>query len=215
MGIFAKKFISENAVGEIVRDLQLGCNIERNFRFLFDHYNAGVVRMFARNGFCNEDSHDLAQEVFLAAYRSIGDLRDVSQFPSWLVCIARNALLNEIERRKAKKRFFLRAKERPKEGLGDQSQNDTTIEHLADRSYSADTLGQILDRERLGAVMAVTRELPPQMRRCVHLRIVEDQSYNEIAIAMGLSINTVKAHLHQAKKILREKLLPYFPDLEV
>jgi RNA polymerase sigma factor (sigma-70 family) len=44
------------------------------------------------------------------------------------------------------------------------------------------------------------------MRRCIELRILEGRSYREIASAMGISINTVKAHLHQAKELLKDNL---------
>jgi RNA polymerase sigma-70 factor (ECF subfamily) len=57
--------------------------------------------------------------------------------------------------------------------------------------------------------------LPTQMRRCVQFRAVEDLSYQEIASIMGLSQNTVKAHLYQARKILRDKLEPFFREVDV
>jgi RNA polymerase sigma-70 factor, ECF subfamily len=59
------------------------------------------------------------------------------------------------------------------------------------------------------------RQLPEQMRRCTELRVIHDFSYKEIAELMEISINTVKAHLHQAKKELSERLKPYFGEVEL
>jgi DNA-directed RNA polymerase specialized sigma24 family protein len=53
------------------------------------------------------------------------------------------------------------------------------------------------------------------MRRCTELRVLYDLSYSEIAGLMKISINTVKAHLHHAKKELRERLKPYFGEVEL
>lgn len=49
-----------------------------------------------------------------------------------------------------------------------------------------------------------------RMRLCVQLRVVKDSSYQEIASIMGLSINTVKAHLFKARESLKDKLNLYF-----
>ena len=64
----------------------------------------------------------------------------------------------------------------------------------------------MLASERLAKVTEALGQLPTQMRRCAQLRIVEDRSYAEISAIIGISINTVKAHLHQAKKTLKDKL---------
>jgi DNA-directed RNA polymerase specialized sigma24 family protein len=52
------------------------------------------------------------------------------------------------------------------------------------------------------------------MRRCAQLRVVQELSYAEIAALMGISVNTVKAHLHQAQKNLHAQLSSYF-EMEV
>ena len=53
------------------------------------------------------------------------------------------------------------------------------------------------------------------MRRCAQLRVVHDLSYLEIAALLNISVNTVKAHLHQAQKALRSRLSSYFAELKV
>jgi DNA-directed RNA polymerase specialized sigma24 family protein len=44
------------------------------------------------------------------------------------------------------------------------------------------------------------------MRTCCHLRYIEGLKYHEIAAVMKISIETVKAHLHQARKRLMDKV---------
>ena len=50
------------------------------------------------------------------------------------------------------------------------------------------------------------------MRRCLVLRVYQEMKYREIAALLRLSPETVKVHLFQARKRLREELGPYFAD---
>lgn len=195
---------------DLVRDLQEGRNETENFHAIFERYYGSVFRFFERNGLRTEDSRDLTQDVFFAAYRSIKGLREPGQFTAWLFCIARNTLRNEIDRRRTKKRLALEV--RPN-ALGKEGYLNP--ETVPDQSQGGDVLGRMMDHERLEMLIAVLGDLPVQMRRCVHLRVVEESSYEEIATIMGISLNTVKAHIHQAKKLLKKKLLPYFGNIEV
>jgi RNA polymerase sigma-70 factor (ECF subfamily) len=200
----------EKSLEEVIADLQRGRQVAENFRLVFERYHGPVVRMLERNGLSVEDANDLAQEVFLATYCSITELRDGSQFQGWLFSIAKNALRNEIERRTAKKRFG-----RQVSVARDDPPGTAIAEDVPDRSRGSNALERVLDSERFAALTAALRELPAQMRRCVQLRVIEESTYDEIARAMSVSINTVKAHLHHARKSLREKLRPYFTDVEL
>jgi RNA polymerase sigma-70 factor (ECF subfamily) len=193
--------VSEKSLDEVIRDLKNGRNRTGSFRWIFDHYYSTVCRQFKRNGIRPEDCLDLAQEVFLAMYNSICDLEDAAHFRSWMFSISQNTLRNEIKRRRAKKRFG------PQSLMTRRSENDESpaLETLPDRA-AADILTTIAERQRLAGLIETVRALPAQMRRCVELRLIEGRSYREIASAMEISINTVKAHLHQAKKVLKEKL---------
>ena len=72
----------------------------------------------------------------------------------------------------------------------------------------------LLEKERRDKLDEAIQSLPPQMRRCVQLRVIKMLSLAEIAAVMHISINTVKAHLHQAKKALKEELDQHFTDSE-
>jgi len=192
----------ERSLDDVIRDLKDGRNSNENFGWLFERYHQSVFWSFVRNGISSEDSRDLAQEVFLAAFRSIHDLRTAAHFQTWLFSIGRNTLRNEIERQRAKKRFgcHLSAGGRSEEAIA------PGLATLADVGPRSDVLRQMLASERLAKVTEALGQLPTQMRRCAQLRIVEDRSYAEISAIIGISINTVKAHLHQAKKTLKDKL---------
>ena len=76
----------------------------------------------------------------------------------------------------------------------------------------AEQLTDVLEDERRRAMRKAIRELPAQMRRCLTLRIYHDLSYQEIATVMKLKIDTVKAHLFQARTRLKKNLSSYSVD---
>jgi RNA polymerase sigma-70 factor (ECF subfamily) len=195
---------------EIVAELQQGRDREENFRLLYERHYGQLFRFFRNKLLPPEDCRDLIQKVFISVYRGLGGFRHDSQFETWLFKIALNAYVSEIEHRRAGKRDGVQVSldgERSEEGA------PSPLHRIADER--ADPAGALLDQEKLEKMREAMRELPEQMRRCVQLRLVKELSYQEIAAVMGVSINTVKAHLHQSQKVLREKLSKYFGALEV
>jgi RNA polymerase sigma-70 factor (ECF subfamily) len=80
-------------------------------------------------------------------------------------------------------------------------------------SPERDPLRVILTEEETRLLWRAMEHLPPQMRQAVLLRI-RDLKYREIAELMHVSIETVKAHLYQARQHLRDHLADYFTDIE-
>ncbi len=75
-------------------------------------------------------------------------------------------------------------------------------------------LPHLLDEERSRLLHAAIQNLPPQMRRCLQLRLGLGLKYRDIADVMQISVDTVKAHLFQAKQKLRDELGNYFSGIE-
>jgi RNA polymerase sigma-70 factor (ECF subfamily) len=69
-----------------------------------------------------------------------------------------------------------------------------------------DPLDQVIRRQQRSALREALQELPPQMRTCCALRYERGLKYEEIARVMKISIETVKAHLHQGRKRLATRL---------
>ena len=195
---------------ELVREIRQGLNVEDNFHWLFERHYAQILRFFRRKGFLLEDCRDLTQETFVSVYKGIRELRHEEQFESWLFAIAHNVWCSAIESRTALKRSAITL------SLEAGSESDAQLP-LASRiaDPSADPLTVALEKEKLEKLRQALEQLPAQMRRCAQLRVAQDLSYAEIAALMGISVNTVKAHLNQAQKALRAQLSSYFEELEV
>ena len=124
----------------------------------------------------SRDVDDLVQEVFLAAYMRIGELRDAAAFGGWIATIARNRATDHLRRSRDQV-------ELPEELPG----------------------GDPIEAETLFVLDAV-RKLPETYREALLMRLVEGMSGNEIAERTGLTPASVRVHLHRGMKLLREKL---------
>ena len=193
---------------EVIREIKQGLNVEANFRFLFDRHYAQILRFFRRKGFDPETCRDLTQDTFVSVYKGLKDLRQEDHFESWLFAIAHNVWCSLIESQSAQKRSVMLLS---LDTEGESDDRPSIAARLADRS--ADPLTVALEKEKLEKFREALQQLPQQMRRCAQLRVVHDLSYVEIAALLGISVNTVKAHLHQAQKALRSELSTYFEEI--
>jgi RNA polymerase sigma-70 factor (ECF subfamily) len=197
---------------ELIRGIKRELDVEESFRQLFERYYAQTYRFFNRKGFSSEDCRELAQETFLSVYKGLNGFRQECPFEHWLFAIAENIWRSELERRKARKR------DAPLISLDQEvATGDDELSPLAARiaDPTPDQLDRTIEKEKSQKLHEALQRLPEQMQRCTELRILHDLSYSEIAGLMNISINTVKAHLHQAKKELTELLKPYFGEVEL
>jgi RNA polymerase sigma-70 factor (ECF subfamily) len=134
-----------------------------------------------------EEARDLTQEVFLKAYENIEKFRGEAKVSSWLYRIAYNLSMNWSERR-----------------AGRETQLDDA---LADTLPApADVSDELLEQQRqLALVREALAGMPEKYRAVIDLYYFKEKSYQEIADALAIPINTVKIRLLRAKERLRER----------
>jgi RNA polymerase sigma-70 factor, ECF subfamily len=184
----------EDPVDRAVRRFQQGSGREEAFRFLYETYFQAMQRFFARKGLTPDDCLDLTQETFVGIYKGLNGYEDRQRFAAWLYRVATTTHLKW-------RRSAATAKRAAVEVSRNGMENPEAI--AAEPGRQLDTL---LDDERRRALQAAVAELPEQMRQCLTLRLYHQLAYQEIAVVMKLSIETVKAHLFRARKKLEEKL---------
>ncbi len=185
----------------LILQIQAGIQREENFRRLYELHHERMVRFFRRAGQSLEDSKDLTQEVFFRVSRGIDAFRHESRFERWLVEIARHVLSNYVRSLKTGKRdapeYSIDAAVEVEDGSG---------VGLQIPDPAPDPLDQVIRRQQGAALRSALQELPTQMRICCALRYERGLKYEEIADVMKISIETVKAHLHQGRKRLAARL---------
>ena len=142
-----------------------------------------------------EDAHDISQEVFLRVYEGLADFKKASQFYTWVYRIAVNKCIDHKRK---------------------QSRHSALInEHFCDEMFCQERphpLTGLESDEFYRQFDAALPVLTPCQRTVIVLRYKEHLPLKDIAIRLERSIGTVKAHLFQAHRTLREELLPYFED---
>jgi RNA polymerase sigma-70 factor (ECF subfamily) len=152
------------------------------FDRLVERYQRDVYRLCYRYVNNHQDANDMAQDVFLKAYRAIGRFRGDSSFSTWLYRIAVNTCLN-----------FRAARRLPQDELSDQ---------IADGGASA--AERMHEAERSAEVRRAVSRLPEKQRATLILKIYQDLTHEEVAGILGSSVGTVKANLFHALANLKK-----------
>lgn len=169
-------------------------------RLLVGKYTGRLERFFVRHKFSVDSARDLTQETFLRVFRSDAMLRSRTELEAWLFRIAKNVALNTWRGLATKKRAGV-------EVSIDEAGAGGEVRELSEIADAApDPRSELLHREQQERLRAAIGTLPDQMRRCVWLHVYQNLDPKDIATVMRIKADTVKSHIHQGKKKLRELL---------
>jgi RNA polymerase sigma-70 factor (ECF subfamily) len=142
-------------------------------------------------------AEDLAQEVFIKAFRRLSTYDPQRKLSSWLFKIAHNTTIDHL-RRHALETVPLEA-EKDDEHRGGLAAvlSDTSTENPSAAAERRD-MARALER-------AIGR-LRPEYRESVVMFYIEGASYQEICEVTGLPLGTVKTNLHRARKELAQAM---------
>jgi RNA polymerase sigma-70 factor (ECF subfamily) len=133
----------------------------------------------------DEDAQDLVQEALIRVRRGL-ERYEPGSLEGWLARIVTNVFLDEVRRRRR----------RPTHALPEDP------ERLLPPSPPAD----LVSTELSGDVQAALSAIPEEFRVAVVLCDVADQSYEQIADALGIPVGTVRSRLHRGRRMLRRIL---------
>jgi RNA polymerase sigma-70 factor (ECF subfamily) len=136
----------------------------------------------------HEEAEDVTQEVLLRLWRNIERVEPETA-GAWLVKVTRNACYDALRGRRSRGRVFQEGVEGAAEEAGDPTARP-----------EAALLAWDVARHLRRALAA----LPDPYRTIAILREVQGKSYQEIAEALDMPLNTVKTYLHRARRRLRE-----------
>jgi RNA polymerase sigma-70 factor (ECF subfamily) len=193
----------DDPVAGWVKQIQAGVDVERNFERLYKHFHPRLFASFRRQRLSPEQCEELAQDALFKVYKNIASFEHRSSFSTWLGEIARNLYLNDWRRRITAKRDGVELPLAESLTSENEGKGGVLLEAAEPSPYE-----EAERKEQRTALRDALSSLPPKMQRCAVLRYQENLKYREIATLMRLNIDTVKAHLGHARKILSEKLGP-------
>jgi len=143
-----------------------------------------------------DDANELAQEVFLKAFRTIKNFKGDSLFSTWIYRVTANVCLDELRRRKKKAVISLDEDIELKDGeVKRQIPDDAPTPDLEAES-----------NEIKNIVNESIRQLPDDYRNMIVLRDIQGFSYDEISKIVNCPEGTVKSRINRARQALKKIL---------
>ncbi len=188
-------------MGETQTDEALIARVQRGEKGAFDvlvlKYQHRIVKLVGRYVRNPADALDVAQEVFIKAYRALGNFRGESAFYTWLYRIAINTAKNHLAARgRRPKEVDLTGPDGEPLAIDDLQADDETPEKV------------MLVAEIKATILRTMAALPEDLRTAITLREIDGMSYEEIATAMDCPIGTVRSRIFRAREALDAQLKP-------
>lgn len=148
-----------------------------------------------------EEAEDISQEVFMEVYQSISKFRGDSKISTWLYKIATMKALEEIRKKKAKKRFAFFTNL-----FGEANE---VLHESVDFVHPGVVMEQ---QENAFYLFKAINLLPNNQKIAFTLSTIEGLSYHEITEIMQITLSSVESLLFRAKNKLRNSLSDFYKN---
>jgi RNA polymerase sigma factor (sigma-70 family) len=184
--------MTEAADIELIRQV-LGGD-QNAYAHLVDRYKNFVFTIVLRYVKNREDAEEVAQDVFVKAYKHLSDFKGQSKFSTWLYTITTTTSITQLRKKK----------------METASLDDDRVFAKADQIEGGMSANQVEQKNRVATINEAIGLLNPDDAQVITLFYKGEQSLEEIALVMGKEMNAVKVQLHRARSRLKEKMLQHF-----
>lgn len=182
-------------------DKQLVARVQKGDRRAFDllviKYQKRIIALSYR--FVNDpmEAQDIAQEAFIKAFRAAPDFRGDSAFYTWLYRITINTAKNYLQSR---------GRRAPLHDMDVDNEEQFVADQNLENNASPEALMQ---RDQLKSVIfSCMEKLPDELQQAIKLREIDGMSYEDIAIAMGCPVGTVRSRIFRAREAIDKHIQP-------
>jgi RNA polymerase sigma-70 factor, ECF subfamily len=159
------------------------------YNLLVSRWEKRVYNYLLRITGNREDALDLTQDVFLKAYQNLRKLDNPGRFAPWLYRIAHNEAYSMFRKR------------RPETDIADLEPEGTETGITVGG-------GSVFPLELSLAVAGALKQLSPEQREAVVLKIYQGFKFEEMAEILACPVSTVKSRLYAALELLKAELAP-------
>jgi RNA polymerase sigma factor (sigma-70 family) len=167
---------------------------QQAYALIVDRYQSFVFTLVLRYVKTREDAEEVAQDIFVKAYRALADFKGASKFSTWLYTIVTTTCISFLRRKK----------------LQIHSLNNEKVLAVAENSDSGMNANQVEQKSKLIMVNNAIALLNPDDAEIITLFYKGEQTLEEIAQVLGIEANAVKVRLHRARTRLKEKMQKHF-----
>jgi RNA polymerase sigma-70 factor (ECF subfamily) len=165
----------------------------RAFEALVTRYRKRIFALALHITGSASEADDIAQDVFLKAYRALPEFEGKSQFFTWVYRITVNRSLN-VRRDRARR--------------GEDMLDDPRLELAVAVDARSDPGREAELRQSYARLLRALDALPADMRTTVILVSLQCLSHGEVAVVQKVSEGTIAWRMHEARRRLHEAMLP-------
>src|SRR5262245_33772750 len=169
---------------------------QQAYALLVNRYQSYVFTLSFRFTKNREDAEEVAQDIFVKAYKALADFKGNSKFSTWLYTIVNNTCIT-----------FLRKKKMETYSLDKEG-----VFEVADSQDSGLRANMVEQKSRTTMVNNAISLLSGDDAEIITLFYKSEQSLEEIAMILGIEANAAKVRLHRARTRLKEKMQQHFSE---
>jgi RNA polymerase sigma factor (sigma-70 family) len=162
------------------------------FAELVKRYQYFVFTIAMRYTNNRQDAEEIAQDVFVKAYRSLADFKQIAKFSTWLYTITTNTCST-----------FLRKRKLETHSLADEKILEQANAHEEAEHHD-------VERSKAALMNKAISLLHTDDATVLTLFYKGDQSLEEIGRILGITPNNAKVKLHRARQRLKDKMEQHF-----
>jgi RNA polymerase sigma-70 factor (ECF subfamily) len=139
----------------------------------------------------HDQAEDLAQDIFLKIFKSLGTFDRRANFQTWLISVSRNLCIDHY-----------RSVRKERETID----RDVDASELSPRSHDPGPVAALEQQDRVQLLREAMGALPETLRTAVLLRDIQELSYQEIADKLRLPEGTVKSRINRGRTELARQI---------
>lgn len=180
--------------------------LDAAFEVLMDRYSPLVIGLLYRKTHCRSDAEDLAQEVFLTAYRGLDRLREGDRFRPWVMRILHSKLVDYYRLNSRRPQVVAAG------GDPDWDEGDSALGQAAEPA--ADPRERLSMNQTREVILQEISRMSEKYRSLMYLRLIGEQPIDEIAERLGIRPSSARMRLFRGMRTLRKALKKHGIGLE-
>ena len=161
-----------------------------SFEMLVEKYQSLVCAITYSAAGRIDESEELAQQVFINAWKNLYQLNDHSKFKAWLVSITKNIIKDSLKKNNR--------------SIESKSASINDLKQIPGKG--AGPVDNLISKEQQSVVDNALRSLPEIYREPIVLFYRQGDSVKEVAEVLQLTEDTVRTRLYRARKLLKERM---------
>jgi RNA polymerase sigma-70 factor (ECF subfamily) len=183
---------------QLVEQASAGC--ADSFRQLVEQNHRRVRLYLGKYVQCSAQVDDIAQEVFLVAFRQLGNFRREAKFSTWLLGIARNKSLE-----------FLKAETKVRKGRKQFYEAEIANKQISRLEHGTECE---IEQLRISAMQLCLEQLPDPSRELINRYYFEQQSASSIAAKSNVSSGSIRMKLLRIRQVLQKCIVARSQELD-